>query len=578
MRQVRSLLAVAALLLAAGGGVAWYLLKPGRSVDPLPAPLGDPWFEDVTDAWGLDFVHDAGDLNRWDLTQIDGSGVAVLDFDGDGRPDLYFLTLGGSSSKSTNKLYRNTGARFTDVSAGSGVDIAGESTGVAVGDVNNDGKPDLLVAQVGGVRLFLNQGDGKFRDVTREAGLENPLWASSVNFLDYDRDGYLDLVVVNYVQNDPNHHCHTPSGQRTYCGPTAFPGTVSKLFHNRGAAAKDGVQFEDVTIKSGLATAPAPGLAVYCADWTGDGWPDILIANDAKANHLWVNQKNGTFKDEAHFRGIATDHFGLPQAGMGIAVGDIDGDGLLDVYMTHLNIEKNTLWLQGPKRGFFADRTAKFSLAGMGWRGTGWGVILRDFDRDGWPDIAIANGAVTVGTPTPNPALGHFAMLAERNQIFRNQGQGQFQDLSESNAPFCGTPNVARSLATGDFDGDGALDIVITTVGNRARVYRNVVKNRGHWVDVRLIDPRLKRDAYGAEATLTAGGRRLVQNLNPGDSYQCSSEPVLHFGLGGAAVYDELRVTWPDGLVERFPGGAADRRMEINRGAGQPVPAASPAP
>jgi hypothetical protein len=368
------------------------------------------------------------------------------------------------------------------------------------------------------------------------------------------------------------------SGKRDYCGPSAFPGTATKLFRNRGAELaktsdpkKPRVAFEDVTVTSGLASATGPGLGVYCADFDGDEWPDIFVANDNRPNHLWINQRNGTFKEEAHRRGIAVDSGGIAQAGMGIAIGDVDGDGLFDVYVTHLTIERNTLWQQGPTRGRFTDNTARAGLLSTVWRGTGFGTVLADFDHDGWPDIAVANGGVSRGTPTPNPDLGsHFSEFAERNQLFRNEGRGKFRDISEKNNPLCAVPNVARGLAVGDLDGDGALDLVITTIGNRARVFRNVARNRGHWLIVRAFDPRLNRDAYGAEIVVEAGGRRLLRIVNPGDSYQSSSDPRAHFGLGAATSYDSIHVLWPDGLREVFPGGEANRVLSLERGRGRP--------
>jgi hypothetical protein len=555
------------LVLGAGAAVVVYFRHRPADCEPFAA---DNWFEDVTDRSGIDFVHDAGDLSLYQLPQIHGSGVALFDFDGDGQLDIFLLTHGGPKSKSINRLYRNKGdGTFEDVTEGSGLGIAGHCTGVAVGDVNNDGRPDVLVAQYGGIKLFINEGHGKFRDVTIQSGLKNPLWATSVSFVDYDKDGWLDLVVVNYLVNDPSKKCPSLTGKLDYCGPLVFPGTVTRLFRNLGGSSKGKIRFQDVTVQAGLARMPGPGLGVYCADFNGDGWPDIFVANDGKANHLWINQKNGTFAEEAFVRGIAVDSMGQAQAGMGVAVGDVDGDGLFDIYVTHLTFERNTLWQQGPKRGAFRDRTAEAGLLASDWRGTGFGTLMGDFDQDGWLDIAAVNGRVARGTTTPNPTLGdHFKDYGERNQLFRNQGQGKFCDVSRLNPVFCGTPNVGRGLAAGDLFGDGSLALVVNSVGDRPRIYRNVACCRGHWLLVRALDPRYNRDAYGAEVVLRAGSRRWLRIVNPGDSYQSSSDPRTHFGLGEIENYDSIEVLWPDGLSEVFPGGRSDRRIELRRGEG----------
>jgi len=568
----RRIAGVALSFLVIGGAVLYWHARTAPPGPPTDHP--DAWFRDVTDESGIHFVQDPGDVSRYQLPQIHGSGVALFDFDGDGLLDIYLLSFGGPNSSSINRLYKNMGdGTFKDVTEGSGLGIAGYCSGVIIGDVNNDGRPDVVVTQYRGVKLFLNEGNGKFRDVTEEAGLKNPLWATSANLVDYDRDGWLDLVVVNYLENDASYLCWGLNSRRDYCGPLVFPDTVSKLFRNLGRTPGNtptgSVRFQDVTVPSGLAKASGPGLGVYCADFDGDGWPDIFIANDARPNHLWMNQRNGTFKEEARARGIAVDAGGEVAGNMGVAVGDIDGDGLFDIYITHLTNQRNTLWQQGP-RGTFQDRTGPVGLLSTVWRGTGFGTLMGDFDNDGWLDLALVNGRIARGTATPNPALGdHFKDYSERNQIFRNIGGEKFVDVSERETAFCGTPNVARGLAAGDLDGDGGLDLVVTTVGSRARVYRNVARNRGHWLLVRAYDPRLKRDAYGAEVRLDVGGRRLLRIINPGDSYQSSSDPRAHFGLGAAGRYDAVHVLWPDGLAEVFPGGPADRPLELRRGDGK---------
>jgi hypothetical protein len=390
--------------------------------------------------------------------------------------------------------------------------------------------------------------------------------------VDYDRDGWLDLVVVNYVDYDPSNPCFDERGQREFCHPNTFPGTVTKLYRNLGRAPGAGssaVRFEDVTARAGLGRTPGPGLGVVCADFNGDRWPDILVANDAKPNRLWINQKDGTFKDEAVVRGVAFNGLGQPEGNMGIALSDVDGDGLFDVYVTHLTEETNTLWRQGP-RGWFRDRTAAAGLASPRWRGTGFGTVLADFDQDGAPDLAVVNGRVgRTKLARPGAGPGFWGPYAERNQLFANDGTGRFRDISPLNEPFCGTAAVSRGLACGDLDGDGALDLVVTTLAGRARVYRNVAPGRGHWLLVRALDPALRRDAYGAEVTVEAGVRRWRRWVNPGYSYLCSNDPRAHFGLGQAGQVDAIRVVWPDGAEEVFPGGAADRSIVLRKGEGR---------
>jgi hypothetical protein len=535
---------------------------------------GEPWFADVTDEVGLDFVHDAGSVDTNFMPQIIGSGAALFDFNNDGLLDIYLLQNGGPDG-AKNRLYQQLpNGRFKDVSAGSGLDMAGYNMGVAIGDVNNDGLPDVLVTQYGGVKLFLNNGDGTFTDVTRESGLENPEWGCSAAFLDYDRDGWLDLVLVNYVAFDPAKPCPRSEGRPEYCGPNMFPGQIARLFRNCGpiAGAKGkSVRFEDVTKTSGLGAAPSAGLGVVCADFDGDGWPDILVANDGKANHLWINRHDGTFSEEAASRGLAVNRIGASEANMGIALGDVADHDLFDVFITHLTSETHTLWMQGP-RGRFQDRTPQAGLTRSRWRGTGFGAVLADFDQDGALDLAIANGRVTKQDEPETESLGpHWSLYAERNQLFAGDGAGRFREISLQNAALCGRPNVARGLAYGVLNNDGALDLLVTTVADKARLYRNVAPNRGHWLMVRAVDPELGgRDAYGAEVRVFAGDRHWLRLINPGSSYLCSNDVRAHFGLGSVERVERIEIRWPDGTAEDFRGCRADQALVLSKGAGTP--------
>jgi hypothetical protein len=539
---------------------------------------GPPWFEEITDKVGLNFVHDAGsDLSKYYLYQCMGSGCAIADLDGDGKPDLILLTNGGPQSQSKNKLYKQkVDGTFEDVSAGSGMDFAGLNMGVAIGDVNNDGLPDILVTQVHGVKLLLNLGAMKFADVTAEAGLSNLQWGTSAAFLDYDRDGWLDIVIVNYVDYDPSLPCSTPGGHREYCPPKRFAGSASKLLHNRGGEkAMEGakpprVAFEDVTVKSHIGERAAAGLGVAVADFDGDGWPDIFVANDGEPNHLWINQRNGTFNEEAIKRNVALTAMGKPYAGMGVAVGDVDNDGLPDFYVTHLGIETNTLWKQGP-RGQFRDLSAAWGLTTTNWRGTGFGTLMGDFDNDGWVDLAVVNGKIfRESVPLKKPGLtAHWEPYAERNQLLANKEGKTFRDVSFNCPAFCGYYTVARGLACADIDGDGGLDLLVTAAGEKARLFRNVAPNRGHWVSVRAFDPTLKRDTNGAEVTVSAGGVNRVRVIGSGDSYLSAGPLVAHFGLGAASAVEKYEVVWPDGTRERFSGGPVDKPVELRKGAGR---------
>ena len=578
-QRVKRWLLSAGLTLAVAAAVYFAGTCNAPKVAPKEASPRPPWFEDVTAAVGIDFVQDPGPFGSYYLPQIQGTGAALFDFDRDGKLDILLLQGAGPKSTATNRLYRQMpDGTFRDVSKGSGLDFAGYNTGVAIGDVNHDGWPDVLVTQVGGIKLFLNNGDGTFRDVTKDAGLANPAWGTSAAFFDFDRDGWLDLIVVNYVDYDPTLPCYNDPKNPDFCHPLKFPGTASRLFRNLGPQKDGGVKFEDVSLKSGIAKLAGPSLGVLCADFNGDGWPDIFVANDSRPNWLWINQRDGTFKEEAVTRGVATNYMGQAQANMGVALGDVDGDGLFDLFVTHLNSEKHTLWKQGP-RGLFQDKTGAAGLANLAWNGSGFGAVLADFDLDGRLDLAFVNGHIARRKNyVEDPKLGpHWSKYAERNQLFRNQGDGVFEDVSQASPALCGTPNVGRGLCWGDIDGDGKIDLLVTTIAGPAKLLRNIAKTPGHWLAIEAMlpnpkhpdDPRRDRDAYGAEIVVRAGERRWLRLINPADSYQCSSDRIAHFGLGPVERVDAIEILWPDGARELCPGGSADRRVTLRKGQGK---------
>lgn len=550
--------------------------ETGSEAGPPRVHAALDWFREVTEASGVAFAHLA-DTNYFMPDQM-GSGVVLFDGDQDGRLDIYLVQNAPSTAgeRGRNRLFRQgEDGRFTDVSVGSGADLVGRGMGAIAGDVNNDGLPDLVVTEYGATRLLRNLGGARFEEVTRAAGIDNPRWAVPASFIDFDRDGWLDLVVGNYLDYDPTQVCHDVHGRRDFCAPQAFPPTLTRLWRNRTARAGASPSFEDWTERSGLSRVPGAALGLVCADFNGDRWPDIFCSDDGRPNRLFINRGDGTFVDEALTRGLALNAMGRTAANMGVAFADADGDGLTDLFVSHLTEEFHSLFRQD-RPGFFLDVVARAGLQKQGWRGTGFGTGLADFDLDGDLDLVLVNGLIRHAIPGQKPVASGvspwWARYAQRAQIFANQGGGRFEDRSGDHPSFCGLAVVGRSLALGDLDRDGAVDLAVGTVGGPVLLYRNVAPRLGHWLHVRVVDPaRGGRDALGAEVILRDEHRIQGQVLQPATSYLASHEPVLHFGLGPEPRVRGIEVRWPDGSTEAFPAPAVDRIVVLKRGEGSSI-------
>ncbi len=561
---------IALLALGGCGGT-----EPERpDVQAKPAPAGPTWLTDVTDALGIDFHHNPGISGQWEMPEIMGAGLALADFDRDGRLDLYLID-GGSlpgigdapQEKPSSRFFRQTAdSTWSDATADAGLENDGYGMGAAVGDLDNDGFLDLLLTNYGRNRLYRNNGDGTFTDVTEASGLIGEGWSTAACFFDYDGDGALDLLVVDYVDYYPGQHCESGNGQRDYCGPDAYPGTIDHLYRNRGSLpSAEQTWLEDRTVESGLAAKPGKGLGVLARDFDGDGRCDLFVANDMQANHLWMQQPDGTFREEALLRGVARNRFGEAEASMGVVSDDLDGDGNWNLLLTHLRGETNTLYAETAP-GTFEDVTLFAGLGPPSLPYTGFGVVAFDIELDGDLDLAIANGRVR-HAPAVSETLGDpfLRSYAEPNLFFRQTDQGRFVRDDGVAAPFVNPLEISRGLAAGDLDRDGDLDLVSTNCRGRARIFRNDAPRQGHWLQVRLVDQAGNRDAFGSRVTVATTCGSLVRELVSGKSYLSAQPVCLHFGLGECEEFESLEVVWPDGRRQSLPGGSADAALLVVR-------------
>jgi len=522
-------------------------------------------FADVTSQAGIQFQHNSGAFGGKFLPETLGSGCAFLDYDRDGWQDILLINgadwPGHKKNRTTLRLYHNNGnGTFTDVTTRAGLDVELYGMGVAVGDYNNDGFPDILITCVGQNRLFRNTGKGKFVDVTSASGLgKREGFSTSALWFDYDRDGLLDLFVCNYVKWSPERDvfCSLDGKHKSYCTPEAYRGETCWLFHNRG----DGT-FEDVTAASGIFDSSSKSLGVSLLDSNHDGWPDILVANDTQPNKLYRNQHNGTFKDVAVEVGLAFSSEGKARAGMGIDVADFENSGSPGIAITNFDNEMIGLYRASGKG--YEDIAAQAGVGMASRNSLGFGCVFLDINLDGWLDFAVANGHIDETVRNIRGNVGY----AQPPQLFLNSGRGNFRDVAAEVAGGFDQPKVGRGLAYGDFDRDGDLDLLLTTNNGPAYLYRNDQLSGNHSIRFHLVGTKSNRDAIGALVRVFAGGLTQSRMVKGGSSYLSQSELPVTFGLEKRDRVDRVVIDWPSGRTEEYKTLASGRCYECTEGKG----------
>src|SRR6202790_4714388 len=551
------------------GGLALNAAFAPRNLFGAPAaPLGFS-FADVTAEAGIQFQHNIGAFGGKFLPETLGSGCAFLDYDNDGWQDILLVNgmdwPGHVRRHSTPALYHNNhDGTFTDVQRKAGLAVEMYGMGVAVGDYNNDGNDDIFITALGQNHLFRNNGDGTFTDVTKQAGLAGPgEFSTSAAWVDYDRDGHLDLVVANYVQWTPETdlYCTLDGKSKSYCTPESYRGTSVRLWHNRGDAT-----FEEVTQKAGLGDPTSKTLGVAVLDYDNDGWPDLLFSNDTQPNKLYRNNGNGTFSEKGGVAGIAFSEDGVARAGMGVDAADYDHSGKPSLLITNFANQMLSLY-HNEGKGLFVDEAPRSDIGRASLLTLGFGCFFFDYDLDGWPDIFIANGHIDPEIQRVQTNVKY----AMPPHLFRNAGKGKFEEVTKSMGQAFGTPRVGRGAAYADINNDGRLDLLLSTNGGPAYLFRNEAQSgsaSNHSLRLKLVSVKSNRDGIGATVRLTSGGETQTQMLRSGSSYLSSSELVLTFGLAQHDKADSIEIRWPSGQADHLSNVTVGQTITVTEGKG----------